>query len=102
MMIPDAALRAQEMKCSGHVTTFAKWKKTMHVRYIIEDSVVCFPDTAWGTGGGGERYKERQIHEGCHQVNLLAHSGSVVWELAEVDYLLVRGGNDVSKPAISV
>lgn len=65
------------------------------ISHVTEDSDVCFADTAWNGGKVGRGTN----HEGCHKVHFRAHLGCVVRELAAVDYLLVMGGNDVSKPA---
>ena len=70
------------------------------ISHVTEDSVVCLADTAVGVCG--ERWKEGQTHEGCRKVHFLTYSGYIVQELAEADYLIVMGGNDVSKPAIPV
>lgn len=62
--------------------------------------MVYFADTAWGWGEGR---KAEQIHEGFvvlsrdNKMHFLAQLGCVVQELAEVDYLLVMGGNDISQ-----
>lgn len=96
------------MKCPCHVTVYfggnivpllVKISMPCVISHIIEDSMVCSADTAWGWGWG----KGGQIHEGCPvkgQQNAL--SGTFRMCSARTGISRLFGGDDVSKPAIPV
>lgn len=66
-------LRSYDRLFGETVQSLSKNPMPCVISHYTEDSVVCFPDTAWVV-----EVEEGQIHEDCHQVPLLAYSGYVL------------------------